>query len=81
MKLRDSEVEEEASIKWWDYEIETLLAIRGKMEEDFVKSIWKCMKSFDWIIDVENLQNRIQIGLVRLFERPWSLHFPLLRIL
>lgn len=82
MKLGDSEAEDEAPIKWWDIDIETLLAICGKMEEDFVKSIWeKCMKLFDWIIDVENVQNRIQIGLIRLLKDLDLCIFPLLRIM
>ena len=37
MKLGDSEGEDKASIKWRDYDIETLIAIRGKMEEKIVK--------------------------------------------
>ena len=37
MALGDSEGEEEAQIKWRDYEIETLIAICGEMEEEFVK--------------------------------------------
>ena len=36
-----SEGEEEAPIKWRDYEIETLIAIRGEMEEEFAKSARK----------------------------------------
>jgi hypothetical protein len=39
--LGDSEGEEEAPIKWRDYEIETLIAIRGEMEEEFAKSARK----------------------------------------
>jgi hypothetical protein len=39
--LGDSEGEEEALIKWRDYEIETLIAIRGEMEEEFAKSARK----------------------------------------
>ena len=39
--LGDSEGEEEAPIKWRDYEIETLIAIRGEMEEEFTKSTRK----------------------------------------
>ncbi len=39
--LEDSEGEEEAPIKWRDYEIETLIAIRGEMEEEFAKSARK----------------------------------------
>ena len=33
MNLEDSEGEEEAPIKWRDYEIETLIAIRGEMDQ------------------------------------------------
>ena len=39
--LRDSEGEEEAPVKWRDYEIETLIAIRGVMEEKFANSARK----------------------------------------
>jgi hypothetical protein len=35
VELGDLEGEEEAPIKWRDYEIETLIAIRGEMEEKF----------------------------------------------
>jgi hypothetical protein len=41
VELGDSEGEEEAPIKWRDYEIETLIAIRGEMEEEFAKSTRK----------------------------------------
>ena len=41
MGMGDSEVE--ASIKWRDYENKTLIAIRGEMEEEFVKSTKKTM--------------------------------------
>ena len=41
MNLGDSEGEEDAPIKWRDYEIETLIAIRGEMEEEFAKSTRK----------------------------------------
>jgi hypothetical protein len=41
VELGDSEGEEEAPIKWRDYEIETLIAIRGEMEEEFAKSARK----------------------------------------
>ena len=33
MELGDSEGEEDAPIKWRDYEIQTLIAIRGEMEK------------------------------------------------
>ena len=39
--LGDSEGKEEAPIKWQDYEIETLIAICGEMEEKFAKSVRK----------------------------------------
>ena len=41
IELGDSEGEEEAPIKWQNYEIETFIAIRGKMEEEFAKSARK----------------------------------------
>ena len=41
MKLGDSEGEEDAPIKWRYYEIETLIAIRDEMEEEFAKSARK----------------------------------------
>lgn len=45
-EMGDQEGEEEASIKLQDYEIKTLIAICGEMEEEFVKSARKqCMKS------------------------------------
>jgi hypothetical protein len=37
VELVDLEGEEEAPIKWRDYEIETLIVIRGEMEEEFAK--------------------------------------------
>ena len=39
--MGDSEDEEEAPIKWRDYEIENIIAIRGEMEEEFAKSARK----------------------------------------
>ena len=41
VELGDSEGEEEAPINWRDYEIETLIAIRGEMVEEFTKSARK----------------------------------------
>ena len=41
VELGDSEGEEEVPIKWRDYEIETLIAICGEIEEDFAKSTRK----------------------------------------
>ena len=41
MNLGDLEAEEDAPIKWRDYEIETPIAIRGEMEEEFAKSTRK----------------------------------------
>ena len=35
--LGDSEGEKVAPIKWRDYEIETLIVIRGEIEEEFAK--------------------------------------------
>lgn len=35
--LGDSEVEEEALIKWQDYEIETLIIVHSEMKEEFTK--------------------------------------------
>ena len=37
MKLRDLEGEEETPIKWRDFKIETLIAIRSDNEKYFVK--------------------------------------------
>jgi hypothetical protein len=37
VELGDSEGEEEAPIKWQNYEIETFIAIRGEIEEEFAK--------------------------------------------
>ena len=41
MELGDSDGIKEALINWRDYEIETLIAICGEMEEEFVKSARK----------------------------------------
>ena len=41
MELGDLEGEEEALIKWRDYKTETLIAIRGEMEEEYAKSARK----------------------------------------
>ena len=41
VELGDSEAEEETHIKWRDYEIETLIVIRGEIEEEFAKSARK----------------------------------------
>ena len=41
VELGDLEGEEDVPIKWRDYEIETLIAIRGEMEEEFAKSARK----------------------------------------
>lgn len=42
----DTDTEEECPIKWRDNEIETLIAIRGEMEEEFAKSARKQGKKF-----------------------------------
>ena len=39
--MGDSEGEEEAPIKWRDYEMEIFIAIRSEMEEKFAKSARK----------------------------------------
>lgn len=41
IELGDLEGEDEAFIKWWDHEIETLIAIHSKMEEEYTKSTRK----------------------------------------
>jgi hypothetical protein len=41
VEFRYSKGEKEALIKWRDYEIETLIAIRGEMVEEFTKSTRK----------------------------------------
>ena len=46
VELGDSEGEEEAPIKWRDYEIETLIAICGEMKE--VTTLGSCVK---WPLD------------------------------
>ena len=72
MELGDSEGEEEASIKWRNYEIETLIAVRGEMEEEFAKSARKqgmnwCIKNND--IFFTNAKNHIKIGPSGPFKR------------
>ena len=41
MELEDSEGEEDTPIGWRDYDIQTLIAIRGEIEEEFAKSARK----------------------------------------
>ena len=65
VELGDLEGEEETPIKWRDYEIETLIAICGEMEEEFAKSARKqdmnlCIKNIDNFLI--NAKSQIQVG-------------------
>ena len=50
VELGDLEGEEETPIKWRNYEIETLIAIRGEMEEEFAKSTRKQGMHFIYVL-------------------------------
>ena len=50
VELEDSEGEEEIPIKWRDYEIETLIVIRGEMEEEFAKTARKQGMHFIYVL-------------------------------
>jgi hypothetical protein len=69
VELRYSKGEKEALIKWRDYEIETLIAIRGEMVEEFTKSARKqgipficVLYSLIFTLFNQNVKVQIQIG-------------------
>lgn len=71
--LDESKGEEHIPIKWWDYEIETFVAICGEMEQEYAKPTrkyskwkWKKKKKNDrFILD--------QLGLGHCFGPPFPL--------
>ena len=70
VELEDSEGEEEVPIKWRNYDIKTIIAIRGEMKEEFTKLTKKkqsihficvlCSLIFIWFN--KNAKVQMQIG-------------------